>query len=63
MSSGETMTFARFMELCLYEPETGYYRRGAKVFGPRGDFYTSPTCLLVSVALTLAYWLIQWFRR
>ncbi len=21
------------------------------------------TCLLVSVALTLAYWLIQWFRR
>lgn len=21
------------------------------------------TCLLVSVALTLVYWLIQWFRR
>lgn len=42
MSSGETMTFARFMELCLYDPEGGYYRRGSKVFGPRGDFYTSP---------------------
>ena len=41
MSSAETMTFARFMELCLYDPEAGYYRRGSKVFGPRGDFYTS----------------------
>lgn len=42
MSSGKTMTFARFMELCLYDSEEGYYRRGAKVFGPGGDFYTSP---------------------
>ena len=42
MSSGDTMTFARFMELCLYDPEEGYYRRGTRVFGPRGDFYTSP---------------------
>ena len=42
MSSGETMTFARFMELCLYDPEAGYYRRGSRVFGPRGDYYTSP---------------------
>ena len=42
MSSGETMTFARFMELCLYDPEEGYYRRGVKVFGPGGDYYTSP---------------------
>lgn len=42
MPSDETMTFARFMELCLYDPEEGYYRRGSKVFGPRGDYYTSP---------------------
>ncbi len=42
MSPGATMTFARFMELCLYDPEEGYYRRGSKVFGPRGDYYTSP---------------------
>ena len=42
MPSGETMTFARFMELCLYAPEAGYYRRRSKVFGPRGDYFTSP---------------------
>lgn len=42
MSSSETMTFARFMEFCLYDPEEGYYRRGSKVFGPGGDYYTSP---------------------
>jgi SAM-dependent MidA family methyltransferase len=36
------MTFARFMELCLYDPEQGYYRRESKIFGPEGDFYTSP---------------------
>ena len=36
------MTFAQFMELCLYDPEEGYYRRGSRIFGPRGDFYTSP---------------------
>ncbi len=33
--------FSRFMELCLYEPELGYYTRGAAQFGKAGDFYTS----------------------
>ncbi len=42
MSPDRTITFARFMELCLYDPEAGYYRRGSKVFGPGGDYYTSP---------------------
>jgi SAM-dependent MidA family methyltransferase len=33
--------FSRFMELCLYEPEHGYYSRNAEQFGKAGDFYTS----------------------
>lgn len=35
------LPFSRFMELALYHPEFGYYRRGANVFGRSGDFYTS----------------------
>src|SRR5258708_4319982 len=33
--------FSRYMELCLYDPELGYYSRNAKQFGKAGDFYTS----------------------
>ena len=33
--------FSRYMELCLYEPELGYYNRHAAQFGKAGDFYTS----------------------
>lgn len=33
------MRFSRFMDLCLYHPEFGYYRRDP--FGVRGDFYTA----------------------
>jgi SAM-dependent MidA family methyltransferase len=33
--------FSRYMELCLYDPEFGYYSRNAKQFGKAGDFYTS----------------------
>jgi SAM-dependent MidA family methyltransferase len=33
--------FSRYMELCLYDPELGYYSRSAKQFGKAGDFYTS----------------------
>jgi SAM-dependent MidA family methyltransferase len=29
------------MELCLYEPELGYYARAREQFGKAGDFYTS----------------------
>ena len=30
------------MEYCLYDPLCGYYTTKPKVFGPEGDFYTSP---------------------
>ena len=33
--------FSRYMELCLYDGELGYYSRNAAQFGKAGDFYTS----------------------
>ena len=33
--------FSRYMELCLYDPEFGYYARDVEKFGKAGDFYTS----------------------
>jgi len=33
--------FSRYMELCLYHPELGYYSRHAEQFGKSGGFYTS----------------------
>ena len=33
--------FSRYMEMCLYDPELGYYSRNAEQFGKSGDFYTS----------------------
>lgn len=40
LSSG-SISFARFMELALYCPKTGYYERPAAPLGRTGDFYTS----------------------
>ena len=36
------ITFARFMERALYEPELGYYRRKGYGPGRAGDFLTAP---------------------
>lgn len=33
--------FRRFMEVALYHPEHGYYRRAAERFGRAGDFFTA----------------------
>ena len=35
------MPFSRYMEMCLYDPELGYYMRREEQFGKGGDFYTS----------------------
>jgi SAM-dependent MidA family methyltransferase len=35
------LRFSRYMELCLYHPQLGYYARNAAQFGKAGDFYTS----------------------
>jgi SAM-dependent MidA family methyltransferase len=34
--------FSRYMELCLYHPDLGYYQRSEFITGPSGDFYTAP---------------------
>ncbi len=36
-----SIPFSRYMEMCLYQPEFGYYSRNAEQFGKAGDFYTS----------------------
>jgi SAM-dependent MidA family methyltransferase len=33
--------FSRYMEQCLYHPQSGYYSRSTSQFGKAGDFYTS----------------------
>ena len=35
------LSFAEFMELCLYHPEHGYYAKEPKQVGRAGDFFTS----------------------
>jgi len=35
------MPFDRFMQACLYDPESGYYTSGSSGPGRAGDFYTS----------------------
>jgi SAM-dependent MidA family methyltransferase len=36
------ISFARYMEIALYEPGLGYYAAGAQKLGPAGDFVTAP---------------------
>ena len=36
------MTFERYMALCLYHPEFGYYTQARERTGVRGDYFTSP---------------------
>lgn len=38
---GGPIPFSRYMDLCLYEPELGFYSRDVERFGKAGDFYTS----------------------
>lgn len=35
------MTFSRYMQICLYHPEFGYYMQGRERTGVRGDYFTS----------------------
>jgi SAM-dependent MidA family methyltransferase len=37
----QRITFARFMELALYQPQLGYYATQAQEMGAAGDFFTS----------------------
>lgn len=39
---GGWLSFARYMEMALYEPGLGYYSNPGQVFGAAGDFVTAP---------------------
>ena len=41
-ANGGNISFARYMEMALYEPGWGYYSAGATRFGADGDFITAP---------------------
>ena len=41
-AAGGWISFARYMELVLYEPGLGYYAAGARKLGAGGDFVTAP---------------------
>jgi len=41
-AAGNWISFARYMELALYEPGLGYYAAGARKLGAGGDFITAP---------------------
>ncbi len=42
IASDGPMTFARFMDLALYEPDHGYYATGSRGPGRTSDFMTAP---------------------
>lgn len=37
------ITFAEFMETCLYDPDLGYYNSKIDQIGTSGDYYTAPS--------------------
>ncbi len=41
-SNVNTITFRRYMEMALYQPELGYYVAGMHKIGEQGDFTTAP---------------------
>ncbi|MDW3096066.1 MAG: SAM-dependent methyltransferase [Gammaproteobacteria bacterium] len=38
----QPISFQRYMQLCLYTEEVGYYESNSDIFGSKGDFTTSP---------------------
>src|SRR5215472_13342556 len=55
------ISFARFMELALYCPETGYYETKKHIVGQRGDFITSVATGPLFGQL-LAYQFAEWLE-
>ncbi|RLB07993.1 MAG: SAM-dependent methyltransferase [Deltaproteobacteria bacterium] len=55
------LTFAEFMQLCLYHPQYGYYSSGRARRGREGDYFTSPTVHPIFGAL-LGKQLVQMWR-
>jgi SAM-dependent MidA family methyltransferase len=62
IEQARVISFARFMQLALYCPETGFYERQEHQIGRPGDFYTSVSVGAVFGEL-LAFQFAQWLER
>ena len=40
--NNQPISFERYMQLCLYAENVGYYESASEIFGSKGDFTTSP---------------------
>ncbi len=58
---GSWLSFARYMEMALYEPGLGYYSNPGQVFGAAGDFVTAPE-LTPLFGATLARQVSPWLK-
>lgn len=58
---GGTVSFERFMQLALYHPQFGYYRKPGRV-GKTGDFLTSPA-IHPMFGWAIAAWCHEVWRR
>ena len=56
------MTFADWMDQCLYHPQHGYYRSGRTTIGRDGDFLTSPEVHPLFGA-AIAHMAVELFRQ
>jgi SAM-dependent MidA family methyltransferase len=59
-AAGDKITFARFMELCLYHPQHGYYSTARVKLGKHGDYYTSAHTGPVFARLFASYFKMLW---
>lgn len=52
-NNNEFISFSKYMEMALYDPEYGYYNNLSHKFGVKGDFITAPNISkLFAVAIT-----------
>lgn len=62
VESGNKISFADYMNLCLYHPELGYYSASNEKIGPLGDFTTAPE-ISPLFSKSLAHHLIDVFTQ
>lgn len=58
LMQGKPLSFADYMQHCLYAPGLGYYVAGAEKFGSAGDFVTAPM-ISPLFAATLAQFIVE----
>jgi SAM-dependent MidA family methyltransferase len=56
------LTFARFMELALYDPAAGYYASGRAKIGKQGDFFTNVSVGSIFGRILLSQFQEMWSR-